>query len=87
MKRGQLLAGGLGGFLGAVAGTVCIALHLQIGERDRILVAGLAFIPLWLAALFLAGTSSTTKGAWSRIGLWLLLFTGLALIKTHGPLS
>ena len=79
MKVGQILVGTLGGFFLGVTGMMCIALYAPFVERDRVLAAGLSFIPFWVGGLFLAGLSRSTVMACVRVGGCLLLLAGIAV--------
>ena len=79
MKVGQILVGTLGGFFLGVAGMMCIALYAPFIERDRVLAAGLSFIPFWVGGLFLAGLSRSTLMAGLRVGGCLLVLGGIAV--------
>ena len=78
---GKASAGILGGFLVAVAGTMCIALFAPALERDRLLAAGLSFIPFWVVALCIAGMSGNGRRAWMWNGSWLLMMAALAAAR------
>ncbi|MEM1180795.1 MAG: hypothetical protein AAGM22_20790 [Acidobacteriota bacterium] len=75
---GKASAGLLGGFLTAVAGTMAIALYAPDSERDRMLAAGLSFVPLWVTGLCVAGLSPTGRRAWLINGSWFLTLAALA---------
>ena len=78
---GKATAGVLGGFFVAVAGTMCIALYSPEAERDRMLAAGLSFIPFWIVALCIAGMSSGGRRAWMWNGSWFLVMATLAAAR------
>ncbi|MEM8995446.1 MAG: hypothetical protein AAGF23_11725 [Acidobacteriota bacterium] len=78
---GKVSAGILGGFLVAVAGTMGIALYAPAPERDRMLAAGLSFVPLWVTALCLAGLSRSGRRAWLVNGAVFLVMASLATAR------
>lgn len=77
-RLGKITAGVIGGFLVAVAGTMCLALYAPDSERDRMLAAGLSFIPFWVVALCVAGLSASGRRAWMWNGSWFLVMAALA---------